>query len=370
MDTERLSGPAACCSSTDGFGVYDYVDGMEHLLQAVQELSLARSVPDIQRIVRSAARELTGCDGATVTLRDEDTCYNADEEAITPQWKRNRYPLDACLSGWTILNREAAIVPDIYRDPRVPPAFHRTTLIKSLVMVPIRKLDPIGAIGNFWTHHHLPSEQEVRLLQALADSTSIAMENVQIYSELEQRVRDRTAALEKANEEIRRLSITDELTGLNNRRGFYLLAEQKLRGTQHLGHNCMLAYLDVDGLKQVNDEQGHDAGDALLKDVAQVLRDIRRESDILARLGGDEFCVMATAGEGDTAALKERLNQAFRSFNERNVRPYRVSASIGFVQASAAESPTADELLARADKLMYVEKRAAAPRGSRAASAT
>ena len=107
-------------------------------------------------------------------------------------------------------------------------------------MVPIRKLDPIGAIGNYWAYQHQPSEQEVRLLQALADSTSIAMENVQVYSELEQRVRDRTAALEEANEEIRRLSVTDELTGLNNRRGFYLLAEQKLRGTRHLGQVACL----------------------------------------------------------------------------------------------------------------------------------
>lgn len=347
------------------FAASDYVNGMERLVHAIQELSLARSLPEIQHIVRTAARELTGCDGATLVLRDDDMCYNADEDAITPLWKDNRYPLDACVSGWTMLNREAAIIPDIYRDPRVPQAFYRSTFIKSLVMVPIRKLDPIGAIGNFWANPHPPSEQEVRLLQALADSTSIAMENVQIYSELEQRVRDRTAALEKANEEIRRLSITDELTGLNNRRGFYLLAEQKLRGTHHLGHNCTLAYLDVDGLKRVNDEQGHEVGDALLKDVAQVLRGIRRESDILARLGGDEFCVMATESAGTSTALKERVTDAFRAFNETSARTYRLSASIGLVQASVHESPTADELLARADKLMYVAKRAS--RNSRAA---
>jgi len=164
-------------------------------------------------------------------------------------------------------------------------------------MVPIRRLDPIGAIGNYWAYHHEPSEQEVRLLQALADSTSIAMENVQVYSELEQRVRDRTAALEEANEEIRRLSVTDELTGLNNRRGFYLLAQQKLHGVRRLDHNCVLAFPDVDGLKRVNDEQGHDVGDALLKDVAEVLRAIRGEADILARIGGDEFCVMVTESD-------------------------------------------------------------------------
>lgn len=354
---ERMSAPAACCSPTGQFGVYDYVDGMERLLQAVQELSLARSLPEIQRIVRTSARELTGCDGATFVLRDEDSCYYADEDAIAPLWKGSRFPIEICISGWAMRNRRAAIIPDVYRDPRIPQGIYRATFVKSLVMVPIRKLDPIGAIGNYWAHRHPPSEQEVRLLQALADSTSIAMENVAVYSELEQRVRDRTAELESANEEISRLSVTDELTGLNNRRGFYLLAEQKLRGAHHLGHNCVLAFLDVDGLKRVNDEQGHDVGDALIKDVAAVLRQVRRESDIVARLGGDEFCVMVTERDAGTAAVKERLAEAFRSFNETGDRPYRLSASVGLVQAPVAEHATLDELLAQADELMYADKK-------------
>jgi GAF domain-containing protein len=203
---------------------------MERLLQAVQELSLTRSLPEIQRLVRSSARALTGCDGATLVLRDNDKCYYAEEDAIAPLWKGSRFPIQTCISGWAMLNRQAAIIPDIYRDSRIPHTLYRPMFVKSLVMVPIRRLDPIGPIGNYWAYHHEPSEQEVRLLQALADSTSIAMENVQVYSELEQRVRDRTAALEEANEEIRRLSVTDELTGLNNRRGFYLLAEQNFTG--------------------------------------------------------------------------------------------------------------------------------------------
>jgi diguanylate cyclase (GGDEF)-like protein len=336
----------------------DYVDGMERLLQAVQELSLTRSLAEIQRLVRSSARELTGCDGATFVLRDNDKCYYAEEDAIAPLWKGSRFPIETCISGWAMLNRQAAIIPDIYRDSRIPQNLYRPTFVKSLVMVPIRRLDPIGAIGNYWAYHHEPSEQEVRLLQALADSTSIAMENVQVYSELEQRVRDRTAALEEANEEIRRLSVTDELTGLNNRRGFYLLAEQKLHGAHRLGHNCVLAFLDVDGLKRVNDEQGHDVGDALLKDVAEVLRATRREADILARIGGDEFLVMVTESGGDTATLKVRLAEAFRRFNQTNSRPYRLSASIGLVQAPAADAhASVDQLMAEADELMYAEKK-------------
>lgn len=353
MTGEHVSEPAAT-----PFAVSDYVDGMERLVHAIQELSLARTLPDLQRIVRSSARQLTGCDGATFVLRDDDSCYYADEDAIAPLWKGSRFPIGSCISGWAMLNRDAAVIPDVYRDPRTPHAVYRPTFVKSLAMVPIRKPDPIGAIGNYWASPHHPSEQEVHLLQALADSTSIAMENVRVYSELERRVRDRTAALENANEEIRRLSITDELTGLNNRRGFYLLAEHKLRGAHYVGHSCVLAFLDVDGLKKVNDEQGHDVGDSLIKDVAQVLRTIRRESDILARIGGDEFCVMVTESGEDSTSLEQRLTLAFGNFNETSDRPYRLSASIGFVRAPVSDTATVDELLARADELMYAQKKA------------
>ncbi|MHA7651110.1 GGDEF domain-containing protein [Mycobacterium sp. ML4] len=354
----ELSDPAPSALSDCNSGVSNHVDGMERLLRAVQDLSLARSLPDIQRIVRSSARELTGCDGATFVLRENDKCYYADEEAIAPLWKGNRFPIDACISGWAMLNRQAAVIPDIYADPRIPHGIYRPTFVKSLVMVPIRRIDPIGAIGNYWAHRHQPSEQEVRLLQALADSTSIAMENVHVSAQLEQRVRDRTAELEKANEEIRRLSVTDELTGLNNRRGFYLLAAQALRAARRHRRNCVLAFLDLDGLKRVNDEQGHDIGDMLIADVARVLRATLRESDIMARIGGDEFLVLTIENQGDPVRLKERLVEAFRGFNETSNRPYRLSASIGLVQAPAADTASVDELLARADELMYAEKKA------------
>lgn len=335
----------------------DYARGMERLVRAVQELSLARSLPDIQRIVRTSARELTGCDGASFILRDNGQCYYADEDAIAPLWKGCRFPMEICVSGWAMLNADSAVIPDIYRDPRVPHEAYRPTFVKSMVMVPIRKLDPIGAIGNYWARERQPSEREVSLLQALADSTSIAMENVRVYAELEERVRDRTAALEKANEYIRHLSVTDELTGLNNRRGFHPLAEAALHTARRHGRSCVLAFLDVDGLKRVNDDQGHDMGDRLLSDVAHVLRATLRESDILARVGGDEFCVLVPQSEGDPAELRERIIVAFQRFDETANRPYSVSASIGLIEAWPSDFSTLDELLAHADELMYEEKK-------------
>lgn len=330
---------------------------MERLLRAVQELSLARSLPDIQSIVRTSARELTGCDGATLVLRDSGHCYYADEYAIEPLWKGSRFPLDNCVSGWAMHHREAVVIPDIYSDDRVPHEAYRPTFVKSMVMVPIRKVDPIGAIGNYWAYEHQATDEEVFLLQALADSTSIAMENVQLYAELEQRVRDRTADLEKANDEILKLSITDDLTGLNNRRGFYLKSETALHTARRQGSRCLLVFLDVDGLKLVNDAQGHEVGDTLLVDVADLLRATLRESDVLARIGGDEFCVLIVEPDCDQAALRNRLLEAFDRFNEQNDRTYELSASIGLIAVRAADAQTVDELLARADELMYEEKK-------------
>ncbi len=168
------------------------------LISVVQQLAFARDLAQIQQIVRSAARELTGADGATFVLREADECYYADEDAISPLWKGMRFPLETCISGWAMLHRTAAVVPDIYADARIPVQAYRPTFVKSLVMVPIRSLDPIGAIGNYWASPHEATEEEIRVLQALADATALALENVRVYGELEQRVRERTRELEAA----------------------------------------------------------------------------------------------------------------------------------------------------------------------------
>jgi signal transduction histidine kinase len=178
------------------------------LVAVVQELSLVRDLQSLMAIVRHAARDLTGADGATFVLRDGDLCHYADEEAIAPLWKGLRFPMSACISGWAMLHKEAVALEDIYADPRIPADAYRPTFVKSLAMVPIRKAAPIGAIGNYWAKPHRPTAEEMGLLQALADSTSIAMENLQLYGELEQRVAERTAQLEAANKELESFSFS------------------------------------------------------------------------------------------------------------------------------------------------------------------
>jgi signal transduction histidine kinase len=196
---------------------------MQPLVQIVQELSLTRSIEAVTAIVRRAARELTGADGATFILRENQDCYYVDEDAISPLWKGQRFPSGNCISGWVMLNKQPVAIEDIYADDRIPHEIYRPTFVRSLVMVPIRTIDPIGAIGNYWATRHTPTAGQIQILQALADITAVAIGNISLYTELERRVNERTAELSavKASMEAFSYSISHDLRApLRSIRGF------------------------------------------------------------------------------------------------------------------------------------------------------
>ncbi|HYG96571.1 MAG TPA: sensor domain-containing diguanylate cyclase [Solirubrobacterales bacterium] len=304
-------------------------EALGSLLSAVQDLSLARSVEDVQKTVRSAARHLAAADGATFVLRDEGRCFYADEDAIAPLWKGQRFPLEACISGWAMLNRQSVAIEDIYADDRIPHDAYRPTFVKSLVMVPIRRVDPLGAIGIYWASQHRPSEREIGLAQALADSTAVAMEHVTTRGKLKE-----AAALAE----------TDPLTGLPNRRAW----DEVLASAIDSGQRQMcVALIDIDHFKDCNDSEGHQAGDKLLQDAAAAWRRALRSGDILARCGGDEFAVLMPECDADRARrICERLCQAL---------PEARTCSIGVAQWNGSED--AESLSARADAALYEAKR-------------
>lgn len=177
---------------------------MAQLVTAVQELSLTHDLDAVMAVVRRAARALSGADGATFVLREGDQCYYAEEDAIGPLWKDRHFPMEACISGWVMMHRRPAVIEDIYTDPRIPIEAYRPTFVKSLAMVPIRTASPIGAIGTYWADRYLPTAEDLTVLQALADTTAVALENVQLYAMLEQRVQDRTRSLQQTNKELAR----------------------------------------------------------------------------------------------------------------------------------------------------------------------
>ncbi len=198
------------------------------LVSTVQQLSQARDIDTVTAIVRTAARKLTGADGATFVLKDKDQCYYADEDAIAPLWKGQRFPMSACVSGWVMQHKKTIVIEDIYKDERVPIDAYKPTFVKSLLMVPIHTVSPIGAIGNYWATNHMPTDEEMHLLQSLADITSVSIENVYVYNELEERVKQRTRELEEINKELEAFSysVSHDLRGplrsINGRLNFLL----------------------------------------------------------------------------------------------------------------------------------------------------
>lgn len=173
---------------------------LQGLVAVIQKLAMAQDAEAVMEAVRSAARHLTGADGATLVLRDGEQCHYVDEDAIAPLWKGRRFPLRACISGWAMLNRQTVVVEDIYADPRIPVEAYRPTFVKSLAMVPVRTDDPLGAIGCYWARSYRATAEDLQILGSLADAAAIALQNVRAVGELERRVAERTADLAEARD--------------------------------------------------------------------------------------------------------------------------------------------------------------------------
>lgn len=156
---------------------------------------------------------------------------------------------------------------------------------------------------------------------------------------------------------LRDMSLTDELTGLHNRRGFYLLGEQALRNARRDKRPVTVFFVDADGLKTINDTLGHDVGSELLRDIALLLRKSFRSSDVVGRLGGDEFAVITGIGEADLASVLLRLNREAEIANEEGNKPYRISCSTGRATAEPESDEPFAALVERADAAMYLDKR-------------
>lgn len=161
----------------------------------------------------------------------------------------------------------------------------------------------------------------------------------------------------RAIEELHNLSLTDELTGLYNRRGFLTLVEQQLKHATRTSERFVLVFADLDGLKQINDTFGHHEGSHALVKAAEILKQTFRTSDILARLGGDEFTVLALAASDDNAeTIKTRLQEKIRHFNARRELPYDLSLSVGIVLLDPHSKLSIDDLIRKADAAMYEHK--------------
>jgi diguanylate cyclase (GGDEF)-like protein len=157
--------------------------------------------------------------------------------------------------------------------------------------------------------------------------------------------------------ELGNLALTDELTGLCNRRGFMAIAERQLKIGHRTGRGILLFFMDIDGMKQINDSFGHGEGDLTLKRTAKALKMTFRDSDVIARLGGDEFAVLAIeASDNSEAAIRARLSGDLKSVSAGETR-YAINLSLGAVRINICSNASIGEWMVRADQAMYEQKR-------------
>ncbi len=162
-------------------------------------------------------------------------------------------------------------------------------------------------------------------------------------------------------EKLHSLSTTDDLTGLLNRRGFFSLAQQQLKVANRTKIGFLLLYVDLDGLKKINDMLGHPEGDRALVETASILREIFRKSDIIGRLGGDEFAVLALERtrdvEEEEQAILKRIQESVATRNAQPGRRFALSLSAGVNTYDPERPCSLDEFISRADSIMYAEKK-------------
>lgn len=221
--------------------------------------------------------------------------------------------------------------------------------LRAGVAVPMRIGSEVVGVLEFFSARVTPTDHA--LLAVLVD---VGLQLGRVAERERARV-----VLERHASEVQALSLVDELTGLRNRRGFTNLAAHQLQIAARTRRGALLFFADLNGMKYINDQFGHDVGDVAIVATANVLRESFREADVIARLGGDEFVVYAPNAEPDAiVVLRERVASNVASFNARSLEPFRLSISVGVAIYDPEIPRSLDELLAEADSAMYEQKRA------------
>ncbi|NTU56814.1 MAG: diguanylate cyclase [Anaerolineales bacterium] len=284
------------------------------------------------------------------------------------------------VNGAEALEMARAELPDLIITDIIMPSMDGFTLVRRLRAEPLlAKVPVIFHTANYedseihrlarasGVQHVLrkPSEPH-EILRAVNDSLKkpaaatrlpqtgqLQREHLQVLAD---KLYEKVTELENANERLRNLSLTDGITGLNNRRGFMILATGLLKFARRVGYSLSLLYIDLDSLKHTNDTLGHTAGDALIVRFANILTGTFRDSDIIGRMGGDEFVVlMVDATENDVESMREHLQKNVDAHNLQKDLP-AISFSMGVIRVFPDTGITMEELLSQADRAMYEHK--------------
>jgi diguanylate cyclase (GGDEF)-like protein len=344
----------------------DTVD-MLAVLRAAQALSSETNLGRLQDVVADVLRALTGATGVLVVLRGEDaqgwrvTLADGTTRPVEDLAADALLPLSAF--RYVERTRIPLLVEDATRDGRFArdPYFANATQC-SLLAVPILTRGEPRAILLLENRHVRGAFAAHRLdaVELITGQLSVSLDNALLYDSLERKVAARTEALRDANEQLEVLALTDQLTGLANRRRFTDAIDLEWQRATRPNIPTAIAMLDIDHFKWFNDQYGHMAGDQCLRLVARTIRDSARNLDLVARYGGEEFIVVLPhTTHHDALIVAERIRHAVQRLAEPNdhTAPVIVTVSVGVAAARPSELAGYQQLIKLADDALYVAKR-------------
>ncbi len=329
---------------------------LDHLFWDLREIiRKINSTFEIHKLMSVVAEQLPliGLHSCYISLYQSETEERKGDTWILPKYARLVMGYDE--KGPINVERDDALYP----VRRILPDFAGAGRRRTMVVEPLFDQDEHYGLIFF----ELGPREEV-IYETLRKQISSTITSTRLFRArqvAEDRLKIALMELERSNRELQNLSLKDELTGLYNRRGLYILGEQQFRLTQRGGGKFVLFFGDVDGLKIINDTHGHKSGDQAIAGTAEILRQTFRHADILGRFGGDEFVIIAADSPGfsvDPEHFRKRLKDNLDAFNAKSSFPFTLSVSLGFADFDSGKATSFEQLMLDADKMLYEQKRA------------
>ena len=331
----------------------------ETLQQATAAIASTFNLSEIVDSILEQLKRVICYQTATFLLRDQNDMVVHGTRGLYPQEQLSglRFPIHAnTIDAEVVRTGRPLIIPNIHKQTicYLNPEYSKT--ITSLLVVPLIFDDEvIGEIGVDSPDENCYNDEHVRLLTAFANQVVVAIKNSRLYNSLQEELKTR----KEMEEELRRLAITDALTGCFNRRHFMNLAQNEYLRSIRYHHSLSIIMLDIDHFKIVNDTYGHPAGDDVLVQVVQLCQKNIRHNDLLARYGGEEFIMLLPETCAmDAQALAERMRKEFQNhpiYREGDISIH-TTVSMGIATLSPQRSIPLEKLLKYADEALYRSK--------------
>ena len=315
------------------------IDRERRLLEASETVNRNLDSPSLRMVILSEAARLIDADkSALLQVRGEHLVAEAVYRLSDEYRQLFMVPIVGSLSGGAVTDGVTVSVEDVDTAPLADSALVRAGGYRAFMTAPLQSYRGTdGALSVYFDRPRALSVDEQTLLRTFAVQAAVALDNQRLMREKDQ------------------LAAHDGLTGVFNRTYLEMSLERTSKDLRRYGGTASVLFLDVDGLKKVNDSDGHSAGDLLLRDMAAVLLATCRESDIVTRYGGDEFVVLMPATDEDGAQrVADKVIEGMVQRNRTQPAGPRLAASLGVHTADGAGVET---LLREADRRMYAMKR-------------